>query len=429
MSLMTKSKDKQEKPKGRLAKQDKPKPKETAKFRWTALDAEGHKISGTEVAESQGAAHLALLERGYQPLEVVEKTSVLKFEITKKMVPRKDVGHFSRQLAVFMKAGIPIMEAMEVILDETSQKLMRKVLATMIEDLRAGDTFAGAAAAHPDAFPAYYVGILESAEMTGNLDSSLNQLADYIDRDTEARSKFVSAMVYPGIVLIMSVVVVVVLAVFVLPRFVTFFKSLNAKLPLPTRMLLATSSFVSTWWWALLLLLFASIGGLIAMRRSDSGRAKLDALMLKLPVLGDLIQAAVLERICRVLSSMIRAGVDLPRSLTVTADSTNNAVYHDALEHIREQMMEGKGLAGPLAETGLFPGAARQMFRVGEETGTLDQQLEVAAEYYSRELDEKVSRFTSLFEPAVIIFMGIVVGFVAVALISAMYGIYNQVKT
>jgi type IV pilus assembly protein PilC len=235
-------------------------------------------------------------------------------------------------------------------------------------------------------------------------------------------------MVYPGIVLVMSIVVVFVLAVFVLPRFVTFFNSLNAKLPLPTRMMLAMSSFVSTWWWALFLLLIGVVAGFIATLRSPKGRAKLDALALRVPVLGDLVQAAVLERICRVLSSMVKAGVDLPRALTVTADSTNNAVYHDALERIREQMMEGKGLAGPLAETGLFPGAARQMFRVGEETGTLDQQLQVAAEYYSRDLDEKVKRFTSLFEPAVIIFMGVVVGFVAVALISAMYGIYSQVK-
>jgi type IV pilus assembly protein PilC len=402
--------------------------KTTAKFAYKALDAEGRKVSGVESAETSGAAHLALLERGFQPLEVSEKKSVFSFEITKKMVPRKDVGHFSRQLAVFMRAGIPIMEAMEVILDETSQKMMRKVIAAMIEDLRSGDTFAGAAAAHPEAFPSYYVGILESAEMTGNLDSALNQLADYIERDSEARAKFVSAMIYPAIVLVMSVVVVIVLAVFVLPKFVTFFNSLDAKLPLPTRMLLWSSAFVSKWWWAILILILGVCGGFIAMRRSESGRHRLDAAALKVPVLGDLIQAAVLERVCRVLSSMIKAGVDLPRSLTVTADSTNNLVYHDAIESIREQMMEGKGLAGPLAETGLFPGAARQMFRVGEETGTLDQQLEVAAEYYSRELDEKVKRFTSLFEPAVIIFMGVVVGFVAVALISAMYGIYNQVK-
>jgi type IV pilus assembly protein PilC len=144
--------------------------------------------------------------------------------------------------------------------------------------------------------------------------------------------------------------------------------------------------------------------------------------------MGDLVQAAVLERICRILSSMIKAGVALPEAMAVTADSANNMVYKEGILTIREEMMEGQGLSGPLARTGLFPGAATQMFRVGEETGTLDQQLETAAIFYNRELDVKIKRFTSLFEPAVIIFMGVVVGFVAVALVTAMYGIYNQVK-
>jgi type IV pilus assembly protein PilC len=168
---------------------------------------------------------------------------------------------------------------------------------------------------------------------------------------------------------------------------------------------------------------------IISMRRAPGGRAILDGFILKLPVLGLLVQAAVLERVCRVLSSMIKAGVDLPQAMSVTADASNNAVYKNGLARIREQMMEGQGLAAPLAETGIFPGAAKQMFRVGEETGTLDVQLETAAAYYHRELEVRVKHFTSLFEPAVIIFMGVVVGFVAVALISAMYGIYSQVKT
>jgi type IV pilus assembly protein PilC len=168
--------------------------------------------------------------------------------------------------------------------------------------------------------------------------------------------------------------------------------------------------------------------GFIAMRRSDGGKARLDKWILKIPVIGDLTETAIIERTCRVLASMLRAGVDLPRSMTVTAESANNAVYRKALEGVREAMMQGQGLAEPIALTNLFPAAARQMFRVGEETGTLDQQLEVAAAYYNRELETKLERATALFEPAIIIFMGVVVGFVAVALISAMYGIYNQVK-
>jgi type IV pilus assembly protein PilC len=213
-----------------------------------------------------------------------------------------------------------------------------------------------------------------------------------------------------------------------MPRFEVFFASLHAKLPLVTRMLLSATSFMGKWWYAILAFVIILVGGFIAMQRTPGGRAKIDALKLKLPVVGDLTETAIIERTCRVLASMLRAGVDLPRSMAVTAESSNNAVYRTALEKVREKMMEGQGLAEPISQTGLFPAAARQMFRVGEETGTLDQQLEVAAAYYARELETKLERATALFEPAIIIFMGVVVGFVAVALISAMYGIYNQVK-
>jgi len=398
------------------------------KFRYSALDESGKRVTGVEEAASSGAAHVALLARGLQPLEVSSKQSILKFEITKKKVPRQDVMNFTRQLAVFMRAGIPIMEALEVIVEETQNKMLKGVLNDMVDRLRAGDTFAAAAASHPEAFPNFYVGILESAELTGNLDAVLNQLADYIDRDQKARGKVTAALIYPAVVAGMSVVTVIVLAVFVLPRFVVFFASLHAKLPLVTRMLLNSSSFISTWWYVELSLIVVLVGGFIAMNRSDNGRAQLDRIKLKLPVIGDLTETAIIERVCRILASMLRAGVDLPRSMAVTAESANNAVYRRALENVRELMMQGAGLAGPIAETGLFPAAARQMFRVGEETGTLDQQLEVAAAYYGRELETKLERATALFEPAIIIFMGVVVGFVAVALISAMYGIYNQVK-
>jgi type IV pilus assembly protein PilC len=404
------------------------KDKSLVKFSYKALDETGKKVSGTEMATSTGAAHVALLARGLQPTAVESKSSLLKFEITKKKVPRQDVMNFTRQLAVFMKAGVPIMEALEVIVEETQNKMLKLILSEMVDSLRAGDTFAAAAAAHPEAFPTFYVGILESAELTGNLDAVLNQLADYIDRDQKARGKVTAALIYPSVVAAMSVVTVLVLAVFVMPRFEVFFASLHAKLPLVTRMLLSTTAFMGKYWYGEIAVVVIVVGGLMAMQRSPGGKARLDAVKLKLPVIGDLTETAIIERTCRVLASMLRAGVDLPRSMAVTAESANNAVYRNALEKIREAMMQGQGLAEPIAQSGLFPAAARQMFRVGEETGTLDQQLEVAAAYYGRELETKLERATALFEPAIIIFMGVVVGFVAVALISAMYGIYNQVK-
>jgi type IV pilus assembly protein PilC len=227
----------------------------------------------------------------------------------------------------------------------------------------------------------------------------------------------------------MAIAVVIVLAVYVLPKFTTFFQSFNATLPLPTRMLLSVAHFMSDWWWAIVLGLVGVAAAAVVLRRWRKGRTYMDSIMLRLPVAGSVVQAAVLERICRVLASLVTAGVDLPRAMAVTAESANNAVYTDGLNTVREQMMEGNGLAKPLAETGLFPAAAQQMFRVGEETGTLDRQLEVAAGYYHRELEVRLKRFTSLFEPLVIILMAVIVGFVAIALVSAMYGIYRQVQT
>jgi type IV pilus assembly protein PilC len=397
-------------------------------YRYSALDESGKTISGTEKAPSASAAHLMLVQRGLQPIDVKEHKSILKFEITKKTVSRKEVMHFSRQLSVFVEAGIPIMEALEVIAEETTDKLLKRVLLDMVLQLQAGDTFAAAASAHPEAFPRYYVAVLESAELTGTLDTVLLELATYLETDIEARSAVTSALIYPAVVAVMAIVTVIVLATFVLPKFRTFFASLNAKLPLPTRMLLGISGFVSSWWWAIAGVILVVVVSFVALRRSRQGRAWLDTVLLKLPVAGSLLQAAIVERVCRVLASLVTAGVDLPRAMAVTAEASNNAVYTNGINHIREQMMEGQGLATPLAETGLFPGAARQMFRVGEETGTLDKQLSTAAAFYHRELEIKVKHFTSLFEPAIIIFMGLIVGFVAIALVSAMYGIYRQVN-
>jgi type IV pilus assembly protein PilC len=298
----------------------------------------------------------------------------------------------------------------------------------MAEALRGGSTFADAAEAHPNAFPAFYRGILRSAELTGNLDTVLEQLAAYIEREVEARQKIVSALIYPAVVSVMAVVAVIVLVTYVLPKFKDFFEGLDAKLPLPTRMLIASADFFATWWWVLSGTIIGTIVFVMIALRTDWGKTTRDRVLLSLPILGDLIRHAILERFCRILSSMVAAGVPLPDALAVTSEATNNRVYSRGLDQAREAMLRGEGLAEPLAATGLFPGAARQMFRVGEDTGSLDQQLETAAMYFDRELDYKITRFTGLFEPTIIVAVGLVVGFVAIALVSAMYGIFNQVQ-
>jgi type IV pilus assembly protein PilC len=363
---------------------------------------------------------------GRQPPK--KKTSIWKLEITKQRVKRRELMHFSQQLAVFVKAGIPLLEALSGISEEMGNKRFREVLWEISEDLRRGSTFSGACDRFPDVFPAYYRGILQSAEMTGNLDTALNRLADYIERDIEARRKVTSALAYPGIVMGFAVIVIIVLTAYVLPRFKNFFDGLDAKLPLVTRMLLAFTSFISSWW-------FVIAGGFVVLIlsavfaiRTERGRAWADRTLLRLPVLGDVVRYALLERFCRVMSSMMTAGVPLPEALGVTTTALSNAKFREGIGEAREGMMRGEGLARPLAHTGLFPATAKQMFTVGEATGTLDEQLETAASYFDRELDYKIKRFTTLFEPATLIFVGVIVGFVAIALVSAMYGIFREVQ-
>lgn len=353
---------------------------------------------------------------------------VMQFEVTPKKVKRKELMHFSRQLAVFVRAGIPITDALTAICEETGNKFLRNVLVDVNDSLHAGLTFSGAMARHTEAFPPYYIGILRSAEATGHLDHALDQLSDYIDRDVESRRKVIAAMSYPAIVICMAIAVVLVLSYFALPKFVNFFKSLDAKLPLPTRMLISVANFMTQKWYVI-----AAIGGLLLcvgffFQFTQRGRGIRDRLLLMAPLIGDLVRYAVLERVCRMLAAMLDAGVPLPEALAITITGIGNQVYKRGVAAARLAMLRGEGLAGPLAATGLFPTAARQMFRVGEDTGTLESQMETAGSYFERELEYKIKSVTTLLEPAVIIFVGLVVGFVAVALISAMYGIYRQVK-
>ena len=399
------------------------------RFRYTAVGGDGTVVRGT--ADAPGVPQLtdALGGRDLRVVSAVAVRPLVRVGAGSRKVPRKEVMHFSRQLGAFLQAGTPLVQGLGVIGEECTDKTLRKALADMVERLQAGDLFAESAAAHPEAFPPFYIGILRAAEMTGNLDSALAQLSEYIERDLDARHKTTSALVYPGVVLVMAVGTVVVLTAFVMPKFVSFFKSFNAKLPVPTRMLLAVAHLLTHSWYLLAVPVVAVGLGIWLMGRFDAGRRARDRAVLGIPVLGDVVRFTMVERFCRVLSSMVRAGVALPEALLVITDGIGNALFKTAILAARGSMLQGEGLAEPLSRTRLFPAAARQMFRVGEETGSLDEQMVAAAAYFDRELDYKIKRFTSLFEPAIIVVMGVVVGFVAIALVSAMYGIYNQVQT
>jgi type IV pilus assembly protein PilC len=227
----------------------------------------------------------------------------------------------------------------------------------------------------------------------------------------------------------MSVVTIAIITIFVLPRFKVFFESFHAKLPLPTRMLLALTSFLTTYWPVMAAVVVGGTVLVIATLRTHGGRFVRDRFLLSLPVLGDVVKFTIVERFCRVLTSMLEAGVPIPDALRLASTGTNNLVYQRSLEVARTEMLEGDGISRPLARTELFPKTVTSMMRVGEETGTLDAQLETVASYYENELQYKLKKLTTLFEPLSVILVGVFVGFVAVALISAMYGIFNQVKT
>lgn len=398
------------------------------KYQFSAASADGTVINGIEQAAAITTVRDLLIDRNLQPISITEKKNLLQFEITKKTVKKRDLMHLCRQLAVFVRAGVSVLEALTVVSEETTDKLLKTSLVGMRVSLEAGSRFSEAAAEHPELFPGYSVEVLRSAELTGNLDVVLDQLADYLDREIETEHKVKSALAYPGIVMILAVVVSVVLVVYVLPKFRNFFSTLHAKLPLPTRILLSMAKFISNWGLIVGGLIVAAIVAAVLYSRTEQGREVKDKLILQIPVIGSLIHTAIVERFCRLLSSMTVAGVALPEALAVTTAATNNTIFRKGLTEARASMMRGEGLAAPLANTGLFPGAARQMFAVGESTGNIDEQLQAAANYLDRELDYKIKRFTTLIEPAVIIGVGVIVGFVAIALISAMYGIFHQVK-
>ena len=398
------------------------------RFAYAAIDANGASVEGVTQADTLGEARAHLLDKSLYPVKIEEKRGGLSVSLTKEKVKKKELMHFTRQLAVFVKAGIPLTEAMEIIGDETTDVALQRTLSSMVEDLRNGGTLSGAAAKHPEAFPNYYIGILGSAELTGKLDETMENLAGYLERELETRSKVVSALSYPGVVMVLAVFTVAVLAGYVLPQFKPLFKELNADLPFATRMLLFIADLFTTMWYIPFTITAIFVGFFIFLTKTPKGHLVKDRLVLKIPVVNGIVEYAILERFCRILGAMVKAGVPLPDAMKTTTESVNNSVFKDRLVEAQAEMLEGGGFAKPLARTQLFPGAARQMFKVGEETGTLDQQLQVASLYFDRELESRIKKFTTMFEPLMIVFVGLVVGFVAVALVQAMYGVLGSMK-
>jgi type IV pilus assembly protein PilC len=398
------------------------------KFAYAAIDTTGNPVEGVTKADTIGAARSMLVEQNLFPTKIEERRGLLDFELSKEKVKKKELMHFTRQLAVFVKAGIPITDALVTIGDETEDVALRRALGGLVDDLRNGGLFSVAAAGHPEVFPNYYVGILQSAELTGQLDTALESLAEYLEREIDTRAKVVSALSYPMVVMVMAFITVLILAGYVLPQFKPLFEELGAELPLATRSLLFVSRFFTDLWFITAAFFIVVTAVLLFLFKHPTGKLWNNRLVLKIPIIKGIVDYSILERFCRILSAMLAAGVPLPDALKTTTDATSNIVYKERLEIAHAQILEGQGFAQPLIDTELFPGAAKQMFKVGEETGTLDQQLAVASVYFDRELESRIKKFTTMFEPVMIVFVGAIVGFVAVALVSAMYGVLGGLK-
>ncbi len=398
------------------------------KFAYSAIDSTGAEIEGVTKADTLGTARTFLVEQNLFPIKIEESRGMFDFELTKEKAKKKNLMNFTRQLAVFVKAGIPITDALTIIGDETTDVALRRALSNMVDDLRNGGLFSASAAQYPQVFPNYYIGILQAAELTGRLDESLDSLAGYLDREIETRAKVIGALAYPLVVMVLALFTVMILAGYVLPQFKPLFEELDAELPLPTRMMLFVARFFTDLWYitAIAFLLFFAAVAFLTMH--PTGKELFQRMSLKIPIIGGIVEYAILERFCSVLHTMLKAGVAVPAAMQTTIEAVANIVYREQLDIARQQMLEGAGFAQPLIDTDLFPGAARQMFKVGEETGTLDQQLEVSAEYFNRELEYRIKNFTVLFEPIMILFVGVIVGFVAIALVSAMYGVLGGVQ-
>lgn len=398
------------------------------KFRYEAETLDGESVKGEVEAASVSAARNQLAVDGMRVRKIKERKSFTEIEITKKRVPLVEVMNFSRQMATFTRAGVPVLEALATLREDATNKRFAEILQDAEERVQGGSQLSQALAAHRDVFPNYYGPILSSSELTGRMDEAFDQLTDYIKRDLALSRQVRSALIYPCILLTVAIAVCLLIVIFAIPRFATFFEDFDAELPLPTRMLMAVSDFVgSTAGLVTGVVTIALVVALVAYFRSSAGKPVLHRILLKAPVVGAVVQNSATERFARVLSVLLNAGVPLPEALPVGIEATNNIVFQTKLNASSEKMLAGEGFAQPLQETELFAKTVVQMVRVGERTGELPDQLENVAQFHEEELTYAVEKLTQWFEPAIIVFIGIVVGFVALAMVSAMYGIYGQV--
>jgi type IV pilus assembly protein PilC len=352
--------------------------------------------------------------------------SFLSFEPAK--VKPQEVILLCRQLSSFVRVGIPVTTALMTFADQATSPRLKATYTAVVADLERGARLSDSFARHPRVFPAIVIDMVRSAEVTGNLDVVLRQAARHIEREANAKQRMKSAMTYPIIIASMAIVIAVGMVLLVLPKFRDLYASLNVKLPGLLTGVLGFSDFVGAHALVLTAVVLVALVALGYGLRTPAGRLRVDALLLRLPLIAPMIRAATTERFCRTLGDMLGAGVPISQTFAVVLSSVNNRVYRRALERVGPAMAAGKGIYRPLADTRVFAPSVVQMIRVGEETGHMQSNLTEAADMHEEELDFRIKRLTAIIEPLMIVFVGLLVGFVAVTMVSSIYSLAGSYK-
>ncbi len=381
-------------------------------FEWEGKDKNGKAVRGEIRAGGQAQASATLRRQGVLVNKIKKRRTAGGSSIK-----QKDIAVFTRQLATMMKAGVPLMQAFDIVGRGAGNPRLGKLVADIRGDIETGTSLSVAFRKHPMYFNALYCNLVEAGEQGGILEQLLERLAIYEEKTLALRGKIKSAMIYPVAVMVVAFVVLTVIMIFVIPAFKDVFTSFGAELPAPTLAVMWLSEkFVSYWWIGLI----AGVGGgyffMQAWRRSEKMQMFMDRLFLKLPVFGDLINKAVLARWTRTLSTMFGAGVPLVEALDSVGGASGNAVYVKATEQIQKEVSTGTALTQAMQNSGVFPQMVLQMASIGEESGSLDHMLAKAAEFYEEEVDEMVKGLSSLMEPFIIVVLGVLIGGIVVAM-------------
>ena len=340
----------------------------------------------------------------------------------------KDILNFTNQLAVMVRAGISLQEALESIASQVEKEKFKAILIDIKDRIESGSSFSQALAEHPKVFSNLYINLVAAAEMSGSLSQMLQQLVEYLDQEAETRSQVISAMVYPIIILVMAVVCVSFLLLFVLPRFLIVFQGKEHLLPAPTKIIMFTSNFARTYWYLIITGIAGAATGFWFFIKTKTGRLWWDAMKLRIPIMKKLCSCLYITRSLHTMGVMINAGVPVLDTLSITSQVSGNVHYENMWNRACESVRQGKKISFSLEETPLMPGNVVQMLRSGEESGNLSEVLTDVAEYYSRELKSAIKIATSMIEPIMIVGMGILVGFIASSIILPIFKMSSAVS-